>query len=125
VNFRLTVNRFEGDKKQVAVLLAEDCTPVNFLKALLPKGIKVGDNLTLTIELKVEVPKRVAEETRAVQDELKRPTLAATSRFEPSRPSDHRLGLRLDRRPRLARVRSAPSTVATTEFLGVGQGDSS
>ena len=69
---RLSVDRFEGDKKQVAVLLADDGTQVNFPKGLLPKGVKAGDVLTLSIERDVEATQQVARDTRAVQDDLKK-----------------------------------------------------
>jgi hypothetical protein len=39
---RLSIDRFEGDWKQVAVLLADDGTPINFPKALLPRGADSG-----------------------------------------------------------------------------------
>ena len=39
----LSIDRFEGNKKQIAVLLAEDGTAINFPKALLPNGAKAGD----------------------------------------------------------------------------------
>jgi hypothetical protein len=67
---RLSIDRFEGEKKQVAVLLTDDGTQINFPKALLPKGLKSGDILTLTIERDVEATKGLAQETRAVQDDL-------------------------------------------------------
>ena len=36
----LSIDRFEGDKKQIAVLLTDDGTQINFPKALLPKGVE-------------------------------------------------------------------------------------
>jgi hypothetical protein len=50
MTIRLSIDRFEGDRKQVAVLLTDDGTPINFPKALLPKGARPGDVLTLRIE---------------------------------------------------------------------------
>jgi hypothetical protein len=38
VKVRLAIDRFEGDRKQIAVLLAEDGTAINFPKTLLPSG---------------------------------------------------------------------------------------
>ena len=58
---RLSIDRFEGDKKQIAVLLTDDGTPINFPKALLPKGAKAGDVLTLQIERDAEATKKVAD----------------------------------------------------------------
>ena len=37
---RLTIDRFEGDGKSIAVLLTDDGDAINFPKALLPKGAK-------------------------------------------------------------------------------------
>ena len=36
MTIRLSIDRFEGDKKQIAVLLAEDGTAIDFPKALVP-----------------------------------------------------------------------------------------
>jgi hypothetical protein len=69
---RLSIDRFEGDKKQVAVLLTDDGTQVNFPKALLPRGVKAGDILSFTIERDTETTRQVARDTRAVQDDLKK-----------------------------------------------------
>jgi hypothetical protein len=68
----LSIDRFEGDKKQIAVLLTEDGTAINFPKGLLPKGVKAGDILTLQIERDVEATRKVAADTRQVQNQLKK-----------------------------------------------------
>ncbi|MDR3638420.1 MAG: DUF3006 domain-containing protein [Isosphaeraceae bacterium] len=70
MTIRLAIDRFEGDDKQVAVLLSDDDQTINFPRALLPKGAHAGDVLAFTIERDVEATKRVARETKAVQDEL-------------------------------------------------------
>jgi hypothetical protein len=72
VTIRLSIDRFEGDKKQIAVLLTDDGTQINFPKKLLPKGVKAGDVLSLTIEKDVEPTKNVVEQARAVQEYLKK-----------------------------------------------------
>jgi hypothetical protein len=72
VKIRLSIDRFEGDQKQIAVLLAEDGTAINFPRALLPKGAKAGDILTLQIERDVEATRKLAADTRKVQDQLKK-----------------------------------------------------
>jgi hypothetical protein len=69
---RLSIERFEGPKKQVAVLLTDDGTQINFPKALLPRGARAGEILTVQIERDVEATKGLADQTRAVQDELKK-----------------------------------------------------
>jgi hypothetical protein len=40
VKLSLTIDRFEGDGKSLAVLLADDGTAINVPRALLPKGAK-------------------------------------------------------------------------------------
>jgi hypothetical protein len=72
LKLQLSIDRFEGDKKQVAVLLTDDGTQINFPKALLPKGAKAGDVLSLTIKRDVQATEKVAQETRTVQDQLKK-----------------------------------------------------
>jgi hypothetical protein len=68
---RLTIDRFEGVKKQTAVLLTDDGDQINVPKRLLPKGVKAGDILSVAIEKDAEATGQVADQTRAVQRELK------------------------------------------------------
>ncbi len=72
LKFRLAIDLFEGDKKQVAVLLTDDGFQVHFPRSLLPKGVKAGDILILNIEKDAEATRNVAQQTRAVQDDLKK-----------------------------------------------------
>jgi hypothetical protein len=72
VTIRLSIDRFEGDRKQIAVLLAEDGTAIDFPRALLPKGAKAGEILTLQIERDAEGTRKLAQDTQKVQDQLKR-----------------------------------------------------
>ncbi|HMB02507.1 MAG TPA: DUF3006 domain-containing protein, partial [Isosphaeraceae bacterium] len=65
-------DRFEGDKKEIAVLLADDGTTIDFPKRLLPKDARAGDILALTIERDAAATKQAADATRKVQDELKK-----------------------------------------------------
>ena len=67
---RLSLDRFEGKGKQIAVLLTDDGESLNFPKSLLPSGTKPGDVLTLTLERDDLASKQLAEETREVQDKL-------------------------------------------------------
>ncbi len=69
---RLSIDRFEGDRKRIAVLLADDGTPINFPKALLTKGARADDGPTLQIERDAEATKRVADATKRVQDDLRK-----------------------------------------------------
>jgi hypothetical protein len=69
---RLTLDRFEGDRKQIAVLLTDSGDPINFPKALLPKGARPGDILVFSIERDTEATKKVADQTKAIQTDLKK-----------------------------------------------------
>ena len=67
---RLSLDRFEGKGKQVAVLVTDDGESLNLPKSILPPGTKPGDVLTLTLERDDIATKQVALETRQVQDRL-------------------------------------------------------
>lgn len=69
---RLSVDRFEGEGKQTAVLVTDDGLSLNFPRALLPRGCRAGDVVSLTVERDAEETRRVADAARKVQDELKR-----------------------------------------------------
>jgi hypothetical protein len=69
---RVTIDRFEGARKRIAVLLTDDGTQINFPKTLLPRGVKAGDILSLAIEKDAGMTRQVARQTRAVQDVLKK-----------------------------------------------------
>jgi hypothetical protein len=72
VTIRLSIDRFEGYKKQIAVLLAEDGTAIDFPRALLPKRARAGDLLTLQIERDAGATRKLVAATRKVQDQLKK-----------------------------------------------------
>lgn len=69
---RLTIDRFEGDRKAVAVLLADDGTPIDFPRPLLPAGSKPGDVLAFAITRDEAATEGVARATRRAQDHLAR-----------------------------------------------------
>lgn len=69
---RLTIDRFEGDKKQIAVLLTDGGDQINFPKALFPKGAKAGDILNFSIEKDAGETAKVAGQTASVQADLKK-----------------------------------------------------
>jgi hypothetical protein len=68
---RMSVDRFEGKSKQIAVLVGEDDTVVNVPRSLLPEGVEPGAVVTLTLALDAEATAAIAAETKALQDELK------------------------------------------------------
>jgi hypothetical protein len=71
VTTRLSLDRFEGKNKSIAVLVADDGTTLNVPKAFLPKGARTGDVLILTIERDAEETARLAAQTRQIQKDLK------------------------------------------------------
>lgn len=66
----LSLDRFEGKGKAIAVLLTDDGETLNFPRALLPAGTKPGDVLTLTLEVDAEATRSLADETRRVEARL-------------------------------------------------------
>jgi hypothetical protein len=72
VKIRLSIDRFEGEKKEIAVLLTDDGTSINFPKRLLPKGARPGDVLSLSLERDVQATRRLADQTKSIQNELKK-----------------------------------------------------
>jgi hypothetical protein len=71
VTTRLSLDRFEGKNKAIAVLVAEDGTAINVPKSLLPAGARAGDVLSLTLERDDEATRELASRTAKLQDELK------------------------------------------------------
>ena len=67
----MTLDRFEGPDKQIAVLLGDDDLTLNVPRALLPAGAKPGDVLRLDLRLDADATAQVQAEARAVQAELK------------------------------------------------------
>jgi hypothetical protein len=72
VKIRLSVDRFEGDKKQFAVLVTDDGQQFSIPRGLLPRRAKAGDVLTLQIEVDAQATRDVADSTKRVQDDLKK-----------------------------------------------------
>jgi hypothetical protein len=68
----LTIGRFEGDKKEITVLLTDDGDQIIFAKKLLRRGTKDGEILSFSIGRDQEATKKVAEETRKVQEDLQK-----------------------------------------------------
>jgi hypothetical protein len=72
VKTRVSIDRFEGDAKQIAVLLTGDGASFNVPRALLPRAAEAGDVLRLTIERDPDATREVAEKTRDVQASLRK-----------------------------------------------------
>jgi hypothetical protein len=67
----LSLDRFEGKRKEIAVLLTDDGESLNIPRSLLPPGSKPGDVLTFSLERDVEATRSLAEESHRVEDKLK------------------------------------------------------
>jgi hypothetical protein len=70
VRLSLSVDRFEGKNKSIAVLLTDEGTAINLPRSLLPTGVKPGDVLTMSLDYDAEATRKLADETRGVQDKL-------------------------------------------------------
>jgi hypothetical protein len=68
----LSVDRFEGDRKDVAVLVADDGTAISVPRRLLPEDVEPGDILTIAIERDLGATRRLAAKTKLVQEALKK-----------------------------------------------------
>jgi hypothetical protein len=67
----LSLDRFEGKGKEIAVLLTDDGATLNIPRSLLPPGAKPGEVFTLSLEHDAEATRELADETRRVEDKLK------------------------------------------------------
>lgn len=67
-----SIDRFEGTKKETAVLLAEDGKQIDFPRSLLPPGSKAGDVVSFDIQLDRDAAERLKKETRQLQDKLRK-----------------------------------------------------
>jgi hypothetical protein len=66
----LSIDRFEGAKKEIAVFVTDDGRSFNLPRWLLPKDAKAGDVVTLTIERDAKATAKVAAQTKSVQADL-------------------------------------------------------
>jgi hypothetical protein len=71
MSYRLSVDRFEGREKEIAVLVGEDDVVLNVPRALLPADVGAGDIVTLTLARDAEAIEAVAAEARELTAELK------------------------------------------------------
>lgn len=66
----LAIDRFEGDSRQIAVLVDDQDRTIDFPRDLLPEGSRAGDVIAFTLARDADATTRIAEETRKLQDEL-------------------------------------------------------
>ncbi|MDG3006754.1 DUF3006 domain-containing protein [Paludisphaera mucosa] len=68
---QLSVDRFEGPDSSIAVLATEDGASIDVPRAWLPADAAPGDVLTLALSRDVAATRKLAEETKKLQGELK------------------------------------------------------
>jgi Protein of unknown function (DUF3006) len=66
----VSLDRFEGKGKELAVLLTDGGETLNIPRSLLPSGSKPGDVFTLSLQRDAEATRDLADETLRVQDKL-------------------------------------------------------
>ncbi len=69
---RLSIDRFEGAKGEIAVLVDDDAVQINLPRSLFPHEAKAGEVVVLTIELDPAATARLTAETKKVQADLAR-----------------------------------------------------
>ena len=67
---RLSIDRFEGDRKKFAVLVTEDGRSILWPRDLLPRGAKAGETLSITLERDLKATAEIARKVRALRQEL-------------------------------------------------------
>ena len=70
MKIRLSIDRFEGPRRSVAVLLTEDGRAIPFPRDLLPKGAKAGEMLAMDLARDLEGTAEVARQAKALRQEL-------------------------------------------------------
>ena len=72
MSLSLSIDRFEGEDKSVAVLISDEGEiTINVPRKILPKGSKPGDVVRLVFEKDPEATIQVAENARKLQDNLR------------------------------------------------------
>jgi hypothetical protein len=66
----LSIDRFEGSKKEIAVLVTDDSLSINIPRRLLPRDARAGDVVRLTIERDEETTAKLVAKTKKVQADL-------------------------------------------------------
>ena len=72
VRLSLSLDRFEGKGKSIAVLLTDSGEALNLPRSLLIPDAVPGDVLALTLERDAAATRRLSEQTQRLQDKLSR-----------------------------------------------------
>lgn len=67
---RLTLDRFAGDDKSLAVLLTDDGKAISVPRTLLPESTKAGDVLRLELTRDGEATRNLERESHQLETEL-------------------------------------------------------
>ena len=67
---QLSIDRFEGEQSNIAVLLSDAGQQIDFPRDLLPAGAQPGGVLSVTIERDLAATEALREETKTLQDDL-------------------------------------------------------
>jgi hypothetical protein len=70
MTIRLSIDRFEGPRGSIAVLLTEGGRSILFPRDLLPKGAREGEVLAMDLSRDLEATAEVAREAKALRKEL-------------------------------------------------------
>jgi hypothetical protein len=72
MTIRLSIDRFEGPRRSIAVLLTEDGRTILLPRDLLPRGSKAGEMLSMDLARDLKGTAEVARQARALREELDR-----------------------------------------------------
>ena len=67
---QLSIDRFEGVRREIAVLVTEDGRSILVPRDLLPRGARAGDVLSMKLERDPKATAEVARKARLLRDEL-------------------------------------------------------
>ena len=67
---RLSIDRFEGEQNNIAVLLSDAGQQIDFPRDLLPAGAQPGEILAFSIDRDLAATEELRAETKKLQDDL-------------------------------------------------------
>lgn len=67
---RLSIDRFEGRRKEIAVLITEDGRSILVPRDLLPAGSRAGEVLSMSLERDRKATAEIAQNAKAIRREL-------------------------------------------------------
>jgi len=70
MTIRLSIDRFEGPRRSIAVLLLEDGRTILIPRDLLPRGARAGEVLAMDLARDQKASAEVARQARQIREEL-------------------------------------------------------